>query len=171
MQDVTKYGGFNSVSTAYFFLVEHTEKKKRVRTLETVPIYMAERIEKNPDLLESYCKEVLKLTDADVRIRKIKVQSLIKREGYFLHISGKTGNQLIVRNAVNLCLKYEWIKYVKKIEKFMEVGALDSEISEDKNKELYLQLRDKFVNGIYAKRPNSVGEKLNIRESIIMNYV
>ena len=55
MQDVTKYGGFTSVTGAYFFLVEHTEKKKRIRTIESVPVYLAQKIEQNPDELKKYC--------------------------------------------------------------------------------------------------------------------
>ena len=40
MADVTKYGGYSSVTTAYLFLVEHEIKGKKIRTLETVPIYL-----------------------------------------------------------------------------------------------------------------------------------
>ena len=33
---VEKYGGYNKLTGAYFILVEHTKKKNRVRSLETV---------------------------------------------------------------------------------------------------------------------------------------
>lgn len=101
MQDIAKYGGFSSVSTAYFFLVEHGIEGKRVRTLETVPIYMKQKIENEPKELLRYCTDILGLTNPDIRMKKIKIQSLIKKDGYFLYISGKTGERISLRNAVN----------------------------------------------------------------------
>ena len=160
MQDVTKYGGFTSVTGAYFFLVEHTEKKKRIRTIESVPVYLAQKIEQNPDELKKYCEEILGLIDADIRLKKIKIGSLIKRNGYFCYITGKTGKQLIVRNAVNLCLKNEWIKYISKLEKVKEKDAVDKIITKEKNEVLYSELIQKFKHGIFSKRPNPVGDKL-----------
>lgn len=160
MQDVTKYGGFTSVSTAYFFLVEHGEEGKRIRTLETVPIYLKQEIEAKKEVLLGYCKDVLGLVNPDIRMRKIKLQSLLKRDGFFVHISGKTGNQIILRNAVNLCLRQEWVQYIKKLEKYKEYGQIDELLSEERNGELYQLLLEKHQDGIYAKRPNPVGEKL-----------
>lgn len=160
MADVNKYGGFTSVSTAYFFLVEHTEKKKRVRTLETVPIYLADKIQNDQEGLLKYCKDGLGLVEPRVCLKKIKLQSLIKKDGYLMHISGKTGDQVTVRNAVNLCLKKEWVNYVKLLEKFIRTGNLSDNILSDKNIELYEEFIEKFNHGIYSKRPNPMGEKL-----------
>lgn len=70
MQDVTKYGGFNSVSTAYFFLVEHELKGKKVRTLETVPIIWRDRIEKDETMLLKYCTDVLELKNPSIRVKR-----------------------------------------------------------------------------------------------------
>ena len=161
MQDVTKYGGFTSVSTAYFMLVEHDGKKgKRIRTIESVPIMWKERIEKNPAELERYCLEVLKLSNPDIRVRKILIQSLIKRNGYYMQITGKTGNRMYVRNMVSLCLVQDWVNYIKKLEK-----DKDENISKEKNIRLYDVLMDKHINTIYNTRPNPVGDLLIKRRS------
>ena len=156
MQNVKKYGGYTSVSTAYFILVEHDVKKKRIRSLETVSILWKDRIEKDPGQLEVYCQEVLGLQNPDIRIRKIRMQSLVKKDGFYMHLSGKTGNQISMRNAVQLCLRQEWVNYIKKLEKDDQQEVL----SKEKNKELYQILCDKHLNGIYRKRPNPVGMKL-----------
>ena len=158
--DVTKYGGFTSVSTAYFFLVEHEVKGKRVRTIETLPIYMKEKVEKCPEEFKRYCVEQLGLKEPSVRVPRIKIQSLVKVNGYYVYITGRTGNRIILRNAVNLCLKPEWTGYIKKLEKYGETANLDESITEEKNIALYMELKDKHTNGIYSCRPNSVGEKL-----------
>lgn len=160
LQDVTKYGGFTSVTTAYFILVEHDMKKKRVRTIESVPILWRERIEKEPGQLETYCREVLELVNPDIRVRKILIQSLAKKDGYYMHFSGKTGKQIVMRNAVELCVKQEWVNYIKKLEK----EEIDENITKEKNEELYELLKEKHINGIYRKRPNPVGEKMSKRE-------
>ncbi len=160
LHDVTKYGGFTSVSTAYFFLVEHEQKGKKVRTIETVPVYMKAKVEQTRGELVKYCEEKLGLCNPRICIPKIKIQSLVKINGYFAYISGRTGNQIILRNATNLCLKPEWTSYIKKLEKCSNTGAYDDVISTDGNIKLYKELQEKFVNGIFKNRPNPVGTKL-----------
>lgn len=160
MQDVTKYGGFNDIAGTYFFLVEHTEKKKRIRTIESVPLYLAQKIDQNPSELEKYCEQTLRLVDVDIRVRKIKVGSLVKMNGYFFYITGKNGKQLIARNAVNICLKKEWIKYISKLEKAVDKNIVEEIITKEKNELLYSELINKFKTGIFANRPNPVGDKL-----------
>ena len=168
MQDVTKYGGFTSVTGAYFFLVEHAEKKKRIRTIESVPLYLAQKIDQNPSELEKYCEQVLGLIDFDIRVRKIKIGSLVKRSGYFFYITGKTGKQLMVRNAINMCLKPEWVKYVSKLEKAVDKNIVEELITKGKNELLYSELIEKFKTGIFANRPNPVGDKLdNAKEKFL----
>lgn len=154
--DVTKYGGFSSVSTAYYILVEHGQEGKRIRTLETIPVLWRERIEKNPLLLQEYCERILGLINPSVRLKKIKMQSLIKKDGYYLHLSGKTGNQIYVRNAISLCLEQKWMTYIKDLEK----GERAQGISFEKNIELYDILCSKHNEGIFKKKPNPMGEKL-----------
>jgi len=159
MQDKGKYGGYTNATTAYFFLVEHTKKKKRVRTIEMVPLYLADKIEKDPSQLENYCQNDLQLIDFSIRIRKIKLQSLIKLNGFFVRITGRTGNQLILRNAVSLVLPSRWVKYIKKLEKDSEASGLDEINTEDKNVMLYDLLMNKH-KGIYSKRPNPVASTM-----------
>ena len=161
LQDVTKYGGFTSVTGAYFFLVEHSEKKKRIRTIESVPLYLAQKIEHDPSELEKYCEQVLGLIDFDIRVRKIKIGSLIKCHDYFFYVTGKTGKQLMVRNAVNMCLKKEWVKYISKLEKAIDKNIVDEIITKEKNELLYLELIKKFKTSIFANRQNPVGDKLD----------
>lgn len=171
MQDVKKYGGYTSVSTAYFFLVEHTLKKKRVRTIETVPIYFKTVIESTPDGLDIYCKDRLKLVDSRVIIKKIPIQSLIKLNGFFMHLSGKTNNQLLLRNAVNLIVSKEFVAYIKLIDNAIKYEKLSKEITAENNIALYDELCRKHM-GIYSKRPNPVGEKLTAgREKFISSDV
>lgn len=169
LQDVTKYGGFTSVTCAYFFLVEHSEKKKRIRTIETVPLYLAQKIEQDPSELEKYCEQILGLIDFDIRVRKIKIGSLIKYHDYFFYVTGKTGQRLLLRNAVNMCLKKEWVKYISKLEKVRDKAVIDEIVTKEKSELLYLELLKKFKTSIFSNRPNPVGDKLDKSKDKFLN--
>lgn len=167
LSDVTKYGGFSSVTGAYYFLVEHEKKRKRVRTLEQMPLYLKERLEKDERELVRYCEDVLGLEKPDIRMRKIPMRVLIKRDGFFLRIGGKTGSQILVENAVSLCLNRRWINYIKRLENFQEYGKSadfqadkEKRVSKENNEALYRILMEKHRDGIYRNKPNSLGGKL-----------
>jgi CRISPR-associated endonuclease Csn1 len=165
--DVTKYGGFNSIKIAYYFLVEHEVDGKgkdkgkmvKLRTLESLPVYKRAYVESHEDGLYQYCLE-LGLKNPSVRVKKIKPQSLIKVDGFPLYITGKTGDRYAVRNACSLVLDAHWNWYIHVIEKYNLSGKLPQEISAEENIRLYDELIDKHKNGIYAKRPNPVTETL-----------
>lgn len=157
---INKYGGYNKIKGAYFCLVEHTDKKnKRVRSIEYVPVYLADSIEKNPSLLEKYVSETLGLKDADVRIRRIKMDSLFSYNGFLMNLSGRTGSQLIFKPAVQLRLNMGYYKYLKNIVKFhdrqrimkntLTVSDFD-DITKDKNLELYDVLLSRIKDGVYG---------------------
>lgn len=168
MQDVTKYGGFTSVSGAYFFLVEHDDKKGRIRTIETVPIYLKSKIEKNEDGLINYCTEVLGLKNPRICISKIRMQSLIELNGFRCRIFGRTGKQIILRNDTQLCLSLSWNNYIHNLEKYISNGNDELGITSENNRLLYDELLSKHKNGIYKARMNPVGEKLaNARDKFI----
>lgn len=161
MKDVKKYGGFTSVSGAYFFLVEHEVKKKRIRTLEMVPIYKRDEIEKNENGLLKYCIDDLQLKEPIICIRKLKIQSLYQVNGYRVYVSGRTGQQIILRNATSMFLKPKWINYIHDIDKYNDTKVVKESLNCESNVELYDLILDKHNNGVYRKRPNSVGDKLS----------
>lgn len=162
MNDVTKYGGLSSATTAYFFLVEHEEKGKQIRTLETVPVLWKDRIEKDETALQTYCEQELGLKSPSIRLKKIKLQSLVKKDGYYMQITGKTGNRIYGRNAVQLSLDIRWIGYIKKIEKCIERNDIEKEIIKEKNIELFDIIAEKHRASIFSKRPNPLEEKFEL---------
>ena len=160
MADVTKYGGFTSVTIAYYFIVEHKEKKKKLVTIEGLPLYCKDRVEEADDGLERYCEEQLGYKEVKVLRRKLRIQSLLEVNGYRMHLSGKTGNQIILRNAMSLCLQEKWKGYIKKLENIRNGRIPDQEVCVTSNIELYDVLVEKQLHSIYAKRPNPYGDKL-----------
>ena len=166
MRDVTKYGGYKKYTGAYFFLVEHTKKGKKVRSLEAMPLYLKDSIN-SKEKMEAYCREKLGYQEPSVRLEKIKMYSLIKVDGYLMYLTGRTGERLVVVNSVEMKLSNDWSTYVKRLFSYSmyvddenDISTSKETISKDKNSILYSILADKHCTGIYSKRPNPVGKKL-----------
>lgn len=159
LEDVTKYGGYDKPSTAYFFLVEHKVKGKSVRSLETVSMVFSKVIKTEEDLVE-YCISSLGLIEPSIRISKIKLQVLMNCNGYFVHLSSRTGNQLELRNATNCIFNFDNQNYIHLLENAEKYNYYPKSINCERNLSLYNDLVEKHQKGIYRRRPNYVGDKL-----------
>lgn len=154
---IDKYGGYNKLSGAYFCLVEHTEKKKRIRTLEPVYVYKKQQFEADP---EEYCRQTLGLTEPKVIVKRILIDSLLELNGQRLYVNGRTGERLIFKHSYQLTLGYEWEKYIKQLQKYSErcyarrteLPLTDHDgITRDKNEELYDLFIEKCGQKVYAE--------------------
>lgn len=160
LADVKKYGGFSSTTTAFFTLIEHEKKGKSVRSIETIPLYICGCEDMNMTIVK-YCVEQLKLVNPVVRLERIPIQSLVKRNGYYMRITGKSGAQLIMNNAMALCIAYKWVRYIKGIENTLLKEQVDNQLTKMENLELYdEELVKKYKEKIYCNRPNPMGVKL-----------
>lgn len=166
LSNVCRYGGFTNIRGAYFSLVEHTKKGKRIRTLEPVPVYKKEQL-KTHEQLEEYFRtdENYKYINPKVLLCRVKMGSLIKVNGYYLYLTGRSGNQLSVNSAVQMILSKEQSDYVRILQKEEERQRLEETsdshiVTRDENEELYEVLTDKYLHQIYKNRPNPIGEKL-----------
>lgn len=166
MRDVTKYGGYKKYTGAYFFLVEHTKKGKKVRSLEAMPLYLKDSIN-SKEKMEAYCREKLGYQEPSVRLEKIKMYSLIKVDGFLMYLTGRTEDRLTVVNSVEMKLSNEWNAYVKRlfsytttVDEGSDDGVSRDLISIEKNCRLYSIIMDKYNSTIYSRRPNPIGKKL-----------
>lgn len=168
-----KYGGYNDVATAYFCLVEHTNKKKRVRTIEYVPIHLSEKIASTENGLDTYLKDVLGLAEHRVIMPKIKLNTLFKIDGFYMHLSGRTGDRLRMKNAMQLVLNKEDYAYckkvlkcadfVKKMKNDCDVTRYDEEVTKERNELLVKVLKEKAM-GCYKAQFGGFGEKIDIEK-------
>ena len=161
LANIEQYGGYNKVAGAYFFLVEHTDKKKRVKTMEYVTVIEAKNINKEVDLVE-YAERVLGLVEPRILIKKIKINSLFKINGMKLHVSGRNGTQIIAKNAIQLLMSNEDYKYIAKVEKYINKNKEKKTIypitekqviNSETNVKIYDLLTDKLRNSIYGNMP------------------
>lgn len=128
---VEKYGGYDSLTTAYFAVVKSEGKKGAVQlSIEGIPLVYARQGE---DAIKKYLIEVVHLCNPIIKLNKIKKYSLFKINGFPMHISGRQGKQLIFYVAGQLCLDEESIAYLKKAFKYESDLAINEEIIDDKN--------------------------------------
>lgn len=160
------YGQYNKLKGAFFCLVEHTEKKKRVRSLEAVYRMYRDLYLNDP---KRYCCEVLSLKEPKIIIPRIKINSLISYNGFRMHISGRTGSRIILKNANPLVLDPLWSQYVKNISKYLERCAAAKQdleitrfdgIAKEDNVSLYNELKSKLENSLYVIKYETVSKTL-----------
>ena len=180
--DVNKYGGYKSITPAYFTLVESEDKKgKKIRTVEAVPLYKVKELEIDKDRLEEYLAEVYNLKNPKVLLAKIKKDSLIVVNKFPMNLRGSTGKQLILQGAVQLCLSEKEEVYLKKIEKYIKrnIDRVDKKvilkitasekITPSENLNMYDEFLKKQTETIYKYRPASQVEKLEEGRELFIN--
>jgi len=165
LRDISKYGGYNKVKGAYFCYVEHTMKKKIIKTIEYVPIYLANQIRADKNKLNEYLVKNLKLKDPKVLINRIKIDALFKIDGYLMHLTGRTGKRLIFKHALQLVVSRNDEQYLKKLFKYYERLQINKKmkkkigeptkydaITKKENIEIFKMLTHKISDTIYSKR-------------------
>ena len=172
--NIERYGGRTSISTSGYCLVEYTKKKKTIRSLEAIPVYLGRKNNLTEDVLLEYFKYYLnedeKNTVTNIRICLpfIPLKSLIKVNGYLYYIGGKTNEQLYINNAQQLKMKKEEVDYIRKIEKAVLLSKFDEidreknpVITQEKNINLYEKIQNKLENTVFGKRLSSIENILN----------
>lgn len=158
-----KYGAYDSANGTYFMLVESEDKKgNKIRTLEFVPVYLAKELEKSEEATIRYCVEKLELKNPNIRIRKIKIDSLFNVDGFRMHLSGRTVKRLVFKCAEQLILDGESQKILKKTAKVSADYKANKNIKISDKMELTDEMLIKLYELLYKKLKDTV---YNIRLS------
>ena len=118
------------------------------------------------------------MKDPSIRYEKIRMDSLMKVDGYYVYLTGRSGNDLLSCNAVQMCLKKKYSDYARLLDKAVENKIGEDEmqadikrnaetsgkkrlvITREMNLELYDELLEKHSTGIYSRRKNPIGNRL-----------
>ncbi len=153
--ETEKYGGFKSLSTAYFAIVESKDKKGNIiKTIESIPILIDYQIKKNQNAISEYLL-ACGLNEPKIIIPKLKLKTLVSVNGYKVWLAGATGNQILIHNAQQWFTSSETDLYVKQITKLVErniKGKLSS--SEKQLDEIPLISNRKGVTFYATKKEN-----------------
>lgn len=165
IENIDKYGGYNKAGVTYFMYVRAKEKKgKKEQTVyRFVPVllYRAGALQTDEDR-KAYCFEEWKregkiFTEPEILIRKIKFNALLEQDGFRMHISGRSNDRVIVKNAMELCVSEEEAALIKRMGKFLERRRKNKEetitaydrIDETQMLSFYDTLADKLTHGVY----------------------
>ncbi len=170
--DPEQYGGYTSPNTAYFAFVEFDGKKgQRVKQILEIPIYIANRIPQDKNILMEYLENVKGLKNVKILREKIKKNALISVDGFPMRIRGANDKDLLLKGNVQLILDEKSEEIVRKVEKYLEkrenfsVSEKYDGFSHTDMDELYDTFVNKLVNTIYRKRPANQGTNLYRNES------
>ena len=159
----TKYGGYDKVKNSNFFIVEYTEKKKRKRSIEVLPIYIKNIIKSEKELLD-YCIQELKLENPRILIKKLNYKSLVNSDGHKYYLNAKTGDSITVQNGIQILLSLEKFEIYRKIFKNLEKLKLNYK-DEKKLEEIYIEKITMFMK----KNKNSNDMKKEEIDKILIN--
>lgn len=135
LSNIKKYGGYNQASTAYFYIVNYKEGKKNLTSVECVLLKDTANIKSIEDLTNYFIQknQDSKIDTKSVRILvpKLLINSIFEENKYRTFLTGRTGNQIILRNNIELCIEYKYERYIKSI---FKICQSESFISRKKNK-------------------------------------
>ncbi len=187
LSDTSKYGAYNNIKGAYFFVVEHTKKKKRIKTIEILPIYYEKNINNNADLLK-YSIDSLELNEPKIIVNKLPYYSKLIVDGYPCILTGKSSKALLVKNTKQLIIDKKYKKILKDVISYISLDKdkamvkkkrIDNEKRIETNEEasnrfgnemndLYSLYKDKLVNGVYKRRSDSITKQIVENENIFV---
>lgn len=169
LSNVCDYGGKTSISVQTCLLVEYKKKNEIIRRIMTLPVLAGDsRNIKKTEMLRYVEKALLekeknqKIDGIRVCERYIPMNSLLKINGAYYYLGGKTDNNFYIKNAMQFKLDEKWIKYISKIEKanrikdYSEVDKFKNNIIiKEKNQKLYNLIINKLENLPYSKSKKS----------------
>lgn len=163
LSDISKYGGYDKPASSYFSFVKYEGKKgKEMRQLVEIDSYIKARYEANP---EKYLSENLGLKNPVVLIPVVKYNACIEIDGFRMHISAKTGKQIIYKPAMQLTVSYDTEKYIRNVVKLnsmpenYNITELDK-VSTDENIELFDILTYKMTDTVLKVKFGDMGAKI-----------
>lgn len=169
---INKYGGYNKATGAYYMLVESQDKKgEKQRTIEYIPLYLKDEIEKDDGYALKYLSEERGLCNPKICIKKIKTDTLFDMDGFKMWLSGRTDVRLIFKCANQLLMSNDETKTLKKVLKYVQRYEVNKNtkltVWEELSSESLIALYDRFLDKLkdtiykvrYAKQIETLTEK------------
>lgn len=163
-----KYGGYSGVENSYFVIYLYKQKNKDIKKIDTIPVYLREKINSDKDIMD-YLKEKNEI-EGDIKIleNKIKIGSKIRFENEIYYLKGKPDeNRLSVGYMKQLILSKSSYEVMRKIIKNIE--KLNLENTEEKlskilknsknSKELTIEEINTKINTVYGELYEKISEK------------
>lgn len=119
--NVGQYGGYKSLKTSYFCVVQSLDKKgDKIKTIEAVPVLIAYKLKTDKSALDHYLKEKVGLKEHKILVPKLNVKTLLEINGFRVYLAGMTGVQITLHNANQWFTTREEDEYVNALVKYVE---------------------------------------------------
>ena len=178
-RDVNIYGGYKSITPAFFTLIESEDKKgNKQRSIESVPLFMKNQFLNDSNSCMEYFENVYGLKNPKVVISQIRKNTYLIIDDFPVLLRGSTGKQLILQCAAQLMVSQEQERYLKKLEKYIQKNSQRKDkkqnvpvteydgLTQESNIRIYDTFIDKLTNTIYSKRPANPVDKLKNKREI-----
>lgn len=151
-----KYGGFKSLKTSYFTIVQSLDKKGRtVKTIENIPVLIQlQKGDDNQKLLQFLLDKGYK--EPKILVPILKIKSLVSVNGYKAWIAGVTGDRILLHNAQEWFTDSETDFYVKSISKLADLDKNGKLGDDEKEREQIPLVSNRKGVSIYATREKNI---------------
>lgn len=172
--ETEKYGGYNKSSASFFSLVKYKSGKKSDMWIMPVDLLISEKFLSDNAFAKEYAIKQLSAIKASkidsvefpLGSRVFKINTIFDFDGMRMCLSNKdSGGKNIGWTLIKpLVIGYEWEKYIKRLERFVEKEKENvnlkyfeeyDKISKEENLTLYDILTDKLKSKAYCKRQAS----------------
>lgn len=117
--DVSKYGGMTKIKNAYSIIVQYAGKKGEiVKEIVPLPIYLTNRNITDKDLIDYVASTIPQAKDISIIYRKLCINQLVKVNGFYYYLGGKTNSNIYIDNAIEVVVPTNIAVYIKVLEKF-----------------------------------------------------
>lgn len=128
--DVSKYGGMTKIKNAYSIIVQYVGKKGEiVKEIVPLPIYLTNRNITDQDLIDYIASITPQAKDISIIYRKLCINQLVKVNGFYYYLGGKTSNSICIDNAIQVLLSNEFLIYAKLLDKVNTLRKSDLSIN------------------------------------------
>ena len=176
------------IKNAYSIIVQYVGKKNEiVKEIVPLPIYLTNRNTTDQDLIDYVVSIIPQAKDISIVYRKLCINQLVKVNGFYYYLGGKTNSKFCIDNAIQVIVPNEWVPYLKVLEKFnnmrkdnkdlkanvVSTRAFDNKhtievtIREDKNIEFFNYLLNKLQMPIYQKMKGNKVVELAEKGSVL----
>lgn len=125
--DIGLYGGYNSETIAYYMLIESENKGKKIKTIESVPVMIYKKYQKDKNCdqkIFEYLAKRYNLENAKILIPKINLVSTLKIGGGEYWLSAKSGDCFQLKNANQWHAPRWCVQIIKNLEKFTDLERM-----------------------------------------------
>lgn len=152
LQDVSKYGGYLTIKGAFFFLVEHTKRNKRIRSIEMFPLHLLSKFNEDKNTVLDYAINVLHLQEPKILIDKINYHTEIEIDGFNYIIRGSNTKQIIIEPNIQMYWTTEELNNFKYLEnKALKAKQIGESIYDNEDKVILKECLEKIIKKLNTK--------------------